>query len=357
MFKRLSTGMMLNVNKRALKWAMPILIACSLYSCGESNDAPDVSDVKITLSTRRLDQDMAKLDTNNLAVGLQQLQGKYPDFLSFYLDTLISLGTNGNYSDTNIAIQNGLRSYLTHKDYRGVFDTVIKHYPDTKKLDAELEKGFRYMKHYYPDYHVPKVVYLVSWLNNWGAFTYDSTIVGIGLDMFLGERYPYYQAVGIPQYWSEQLKSGYIPVAVFKAIYRDKQPFAMEGKNLLDMMIQRGKEMYFLDHILPDAEKHTKLAYTQKQLEWCEANEALIYNFFVAQNFLYETNWQKILRYVNEGPNSAGLPESPGNVGTWLGWQIVKAYAAQNPKMTLEQIINDKQEAQQFLLLSKYKPK
>jgi hypothetical protein len=66
---------------------------------------------------------------------------------------------------------------------------------------------------------------------------------------------------------------------------------------------------------------------------------------------------QKILRYVNEGPNSAGLPESPGNVGTWLGWQIVKAYAAQNPKMTLEQIINDKQEAQQFLLLSKYKPK
>jgi hypothetical protein len=55
---------------------------------------------------------------------------------------------------------------------------------------------------------------------------------------------------------------------------------------------------------------------------------------------------------------AAGLSEeSPGNIGTWVGWQIVKAYAAQHPDMTVEQIVNDKKEPQQILQESKYKPK
>ncbi len=358
MFSSLSTGMHANVNKRLVKslfWVIPMVL---LASCGGNDNTPDVSGVKIELNTRRLDKDITAIDTNNIAAGLQQLQNKYPDFLPFFLDTLMGLGIQGNYNDTVQGIRLGMRSFLTHPDYRGLLDTVAKHYPDTKDVDEWLQKGLQYRKHYLPNAGERKVVYLISWLNNWGAFTYDTTILGIGLDMFLGASYPYYKAVGVPEYWSAQLQKEYIPVAAFKAMYRDEKAFEMDGKTLLHMMIQRGKEAYYLEKVLPFVPKHVRLAYTEKQLKWCEENEAGIYNFFIAQNFLYETSLQKVVRYVMEGPSAAGMSnDSPGEVGTWVGLQIVKAYMAQHPDMTIDKLIAQPIDEQRFLQESKYKPK
>src|SRR4051812_11880915 len=80
-------------------------------SCKNHNDAPDVSDVKISLNTRRLDMDLAALDTNNLAQGLQTLKGKYPDFLDFYLDTVMGFSIEGRYADTVQGVRSGLRTF------------------------------------------------------------------------------------------------------------------------------------------------------------------------------------------------------------------------------------------------------
>ena len=238
-----------------------------------------------------------------------------------------------------------------------MFDTVARHSPDTKDIDEQLTSGFQYLKHYIPSTKEPKIIYMVSWLNNWAAITYEN-IVGIGLDMFLGPEYPYYRSKGIPDFMNLQLKKEYIPVAVFRSIYQDKVPFMMDNRTLLDMMIQRGKELYFLDKVLPFVPEHVRYAYTPGQLEWCRNNETEVYNFFIQQKMLYDNNWQKILRYVSDGPTSAGMPgESPGNVGSWIGLRIVQAYMAENPKVTLEQLMAKNMDAQRFLLESKYKPK
>src|SRR6185312_3372915 len=79
-----------------------------LNGCNNGEKLPDVSNIKISLQTRRLDQDLAKLDTNKLSAGLQQLKQKYPDFLDFYFDTLMGFGIHSNYVDTNQAIVHGL---------------------------------------------------------------------------------------------------------------------------------------------------------------------------------------------------------------------------------------------------------
>lgn len=329
-----------------------------LFGCAGQVEKPNVSDVKVNLDIRRLDKDLYSIDTGNIAAGLQQLSVKYPDFLNFYLDTLLGFGIHGNYSDTAAPIKLGLKGFLTHKDYRGLYDTVIRHYPDTKEIDEELAEGFKYTKHYFPAYKEPKIIYLTSGLNNWGAFTYGDNILGIGLDMFLGQGYPFYRSVGIPEYMNRKLNRAYLPVAAFRAIHQNHIPFQPEDKNLLEMMIQRGKEMYFIDKVLPDIPKATKLAYTEEQLKWCEENEGLVYNFFVRENLLYDKDWQKILRYVNDGPTSAGMPpQSPGNIGTWVGWQIVDAYAKQHPNLSLQQMMETHMEAQVFLQKSKYKPR
>lgn len=334
-----------------------VLLLVTLNSCNNGGESkPDVSKVEVKLNSRRFDHDMAAIDTNHIGAGLQALSTKYPDFLNFYLDTLMGLGIQGNFSDSNPGIQKGMRTFLTYKDYRDLFDTINKHFPDTKELDEQLAGGFKYAKHYFPAFKEPKVIYITSLLNKYGAFTYGD-ILGIGLDMFLGASYPYYKSVGIPEYMAEKLEPENIPVAAFRAIYEDVMPFQPDNRTLLDMMIQRGKEMYYVSKVLPDLPEEQLLSYTKEQQEWCVKNEALIYNFFISKNFLYSTNWQEILRYVSDAPESTGLPGSPGNVGTFTGLQIVKAYMKEHPQMTLQQLVQDKTDPQRFLQESKYKPK
>ncbi|HTN46713.1 MAG TPA: hypothetical protein VL098_10240 [Flavipsychrobacter sp.] len=322
-------------------------------SCKDAQNPPDVSEEKVELKTFRLDRDLATIDTNRIGEGLAALKRSYPDFLDFYLDTLMGYQVEGNYSDTNQAV----RTFLTYPDFRNLFDTIAKHYPNTKDIDAELAKGFQYLKHYFPSYPLPVIIYINSNLNNYAAFTYDTIAIGIGLDMYLGEKYPFYAAVGIPEYMTRKLTKAYIPVNVFQSIYRATHPFVMDNRTLLDMMIQRGKEQYFLSKIIPFVDEAVRFGFTKKQLEWCEASEAAVYNFFIDKQFLYSTNLQQVMRYVNDGPNAAGMPaESPGNIGSWIGYRIVKAYAEKNPDADLQKILNA-DDAQRILLLSKYKPK
>lgn len=327
------------------------------FSCSEQPQHPDVSNVSIELKTARLDRDLAAIDTNHVAEGLQQLQPKYPSFLDFYLDTLMGFGIQGHYDSTERGIKLGLRPFLAHKDIRGLFDTVAQHFPDTRSIDEALTEGFRYMKHYYPSFTVPKVIYLITGLNQWSVFTVDSTILGVGLDMYLGPQYPFYSAVQIPDYVIRKCKPGYIPVNAFQAIYRNRHPFNMEERTLLDMMIQRGKEQYFLTKVLPETADTLRFGYSKKQLEWCRKNEADIYNFFITKNLLYDTHLQQTARYIMEGPTSTGMPpESPGNTGTWLGYRIVEAYMKQHPDMDMETLFAQ-ENAQGILQESKYKPK
>jgi len=327
-----------------------------LGACNSGEKIPDVSNIAVKLDTRRLDRDLIALDTNKLGQGLQSLQQKYPDFLDFYLDVLMGFGIKGNFSDTSQVIQNSLKVFLTYKDYKGLFDTVNKHFPDTKQIDEDLTKGFKYMKYYYKDFKEPKIVYFITGLNDVRAVP-DGGVLGIGLDMYLGPQYPHYLSVGIPDYMTHKLQPQYACVYAMSAIYFDMHPFEKEGRNLLDMMIQRGKQQYFLHKVLPFADDTLRFGYTKKQMDWCDQNEALVYNFFIKDNLLYETNWQKVIRYVSDGPNSTGMPaESPGDIGAWLGYRIVQAYMEQHPEKTMPELFAFA-DAQKILQESKYKPK
>ena len=343
-----------------MKIGQLVCFCCFIAAAGCQNGEriPDVSNINVTLHTQRMDKDLAGLDTSHIGKGLTLLNKKYPDFLNFYLDTLMGFRIYSNYNDSAIGIREGLRVFLTNKDYRGVFDTVAKHYPDTKKIDDELTSGFKYMKYYFPQSTTPNVVYLVTGLNNWGAFTFGSSTVAIGLDMFLGANYPFYRSVGLPDYLDTHLRPNYIPVAVFSTLYQDSHPFLMEDHNLLDMMIQKGKQQYYLHKVLPHTADTTLFGYTKAQLDWCNDNEGLIFNFFGVKNLFYEKEFEKIMRYINEGPNSTGMPsQSPGNIGTWLGWRIVSAYMKKHPDVTLAALGSNNEDPQRFLEGSGYKPK
>jgi hypothetical protein len=48
--------------------------------------------------------------------------------------------------------------------------------------------------------------------------------------------------------------------------------------------------------------------------------------------------------------------EAPGRTGDWLGWQIIKAYVAQNPNTSMQDVLR-LNNSQDILKRARYKPK
>jgi len=201
-------------------------------------------------------------------------------------------------------------------------------------------------------------------VSNWPSFPLDNTTLCIGLDWFLGDRFPFYRSVGVPSYMDAHQRKSYLPVSVFGTIYKSIHPFDTEDKTLLDLMIQRGKEQYFLHKILPGTPDSVLFGFTQLQVNWCTSSEALIYNFFIHQGLLYSKDPHSVQPYVNDGPFALGLEPvtdlvktSPGNVGAWLGYKIVCNYMARHPETTLAQLTEMQTDPATFLDQAKYRPK
>jgi hypothetical protein len=341
-----------------------ILFPILSISCTDTKKTADVSDIQLTLNTRRFDLDLFALDTNNLSKGLVELAGKYPNFLNYYLDTVMAYGIRGNYSDTVKGIREGLRVFLTYKDFVALEDSVKAHYPDTKDVDAELVGGFKVVKKYVPKMAVPKIVYLNMGLSNWPSFPIDTATMCIGLDMFLGDTYPYYRSVGVPDFMGPHLAKNYISVSVFTSLYKYYYPFAQDERTLLDLMLQRGREQYFLHKVLPTKDENVLFGFSPIQMEWCRKFEANIYNFFVKNELLYNKEAVARFGYVNDGPFAQGMEPttdtvkvSPGNVGSWIGYRIVNAYMERYPATTLTQLLDMRPEPSRFLDSAKYRPR
>lgn len=325
-------------------------------SCGSKSvgEKIDVSTVNVALKSNPFYADFSALDTNNFASGLVALQAKYPDFLNFYLDTLLPFNkVNGQFNNPQVTAS--VRNMLIHKDYAHLIDTVMKVFPDTKQYDGEIKNMLQYVKYYLPSWQVPtEVTYFVSCLNRWTAFTHQNTI-GIGLDMFLGQKFKPYEAISLPYYALINHTPENIPMWAAKAVYQDNFEPISTQKDLVEMMVNNGKEMLFLETVLPDFKFNLIMGCTTEQMKWCEENEAFIFNLFMQQNLLFSKDLQQTMRYVTPGPNSAGFPpEAPGNLGTFIGYKILKSYINKTGK-SLSEVLQE-MNTNSIFQQSKYKP-
>ncbi|MBC7553569.1 MAG: hypothetical protein H7257_06280 [Taibaiella sp.] len=350
---------------KLFRFSVFMVAATLFFSCGQKGaDAPDVSGIQVDLKTYRFDHDIYAIDTNHLSAALPVLKSKYPDFLDFFLDTMMGFNIRGNYNDTVSGVREGFHELVAYKDYVQLQDTINKYYPDTKDVDEDLTKAFKYMKHYFPTSNAPKVIYINHILLNVPVLCVDVNISCICLDMFLGGQFPYYRSIGVPDYLEPHLRKSYIPVAFFSTLYQSTYPYRMDDKTLLERMVMRGKEQYFLHKVMPELGDSTLFGFTATQVDWCSKNEAQIYNFFVQRNLLYNKEEREIGPYVIDGPFARGIGSAtdpgrptPGNIGTWLGYKIITAYMAQYPDKSLAELIAEKTEAASILDQANYRPK
>lgn len=314
---------------------------------------PDVSHIRMEAPIRRFDRQFMQADTGAVMRSLLKLGNEYPTFLPVYLERIMNFGP---YPDTTGELAEHTAAFIKAKDIRQLQDTVNAHFPKLNKLQAELENGFRYIKFYLPEFKPPKVVTFISGLANYGAVTVD-TVLGIGLDMFLGKNFVPYTKVAnpYPEYMLFQFSPEFIAADCYKVLQQQMYP-VRPGGTLLDQMIAYGKQLYFLDKVMPEADDYLKIGYTPAQIEWCRRNEQYIWQYFVQNDLLYIHQMQKIMHYIGPGPDTQGMPEgAPGNIGSWTGWQIVRKYMEENPETTMEGLMK-MQDSQLLLTKAHYRP-
>jgi hypothetical protein len=138
-------------------------------------------------------------------------------------------------------------------------------------------------------------------------------------------------------------------------IIDDLFPDRTNGKPLIEQMVEKGKRMYLLTKFLPNTPEYICFGYTEKQLKDSYTNEAVIWDFFLNNDLLNNSEQNIIKNYIGESPKTQELGEgSPGNIGTFSGMQIVKKYLEKFPA-TPEELM--KTDAGEIYNKAKYKPR
>lgn len=329
--------------------ALPLFL---LPACGDDNDRhlPDVSNIPVDIKLQRFEQDLFRLDTNNLEAGVLQLTAKYPVLFPVFAQEIIH--DRSNPKETPLEAVSG---FLHAPEVYHLNDTVQQLYGDLGWLEQDLTQMFKYCKYYFPRNPVPKVATIISEFGT-DAFIISDSLYGIGLDMYLGENFPGYNPEIFPDYIRRQFRREYMPVRLAKAVAQNAMTTA-PGQRLLDVMLYNGKQLYIVDCLLPQVPDSLKMGYTSVQMTGTEANEQAVWARILSQNLLYSTDADKFKKLVTPSPNAPiAFQEAPGEIGNWLGWQIVKAYMKRYPETKMEQLLNFS-DAQKFLEAAKYKPK
>lgn len=313
----------------------PLFLIIIFTACSNENNKPDVSHIKVELQLERFESSFFNIDTNNIAEGLRHLRNAFPNFYPVYIQHILQV----NPMDT--ASFPVIRTIVS--SYRSFNDSVQKKYKNLDWLKDELTQGFQYVKHYYPAYPVPRIITFIGTLDAPGTVL-TQHYLGIGLHQFAGKNFSAYLAPEVqqmyPAYISRRFDKEYITANCMKAIADDVYPDKSVGRPLIEQMIEKGKEWYLLDHFLPEAPDSVKTGYTQQQLKWVKENEGNVWTYVVKNENLYGIEPHVIQTYIGESPFTQGLPESsPGNIGQWIGWQVVKRYAQKNKGLSLQKIL------------------
>jgi hypothetical protein len=331
-----------------------LLGICLIFTfCGSDEDKkniPDVSDVVTNTQFLRFDQDLFAVKTLQ---DLDALNSKYGKVSEVFFKDIIGAKKSEEGAPQYFPL---LQKFLTDTFVRKTYDTTQLVFKNFEPYKKELTQAARFYKHYFPNSELTFIPFVSQY--NYDVFPFGRDTIGIGLDGFLGANHPdYFQIENLSyEYVRRTMAPQYLSTKAMRMVIAAQAGSEM-GNRLLDMMIHNGKQLYILDQLLPETPDSIKFGYSAKQTQWCKNNEVEMWASLLKANLLYETNGKKIAKLVSPSPSSPGMPpESPGETGNYLGWQIVKQFMKRNPNTTLPQLLAMRN-AQEILDKGKYKPK
>jgi hypothetical protein len=321
---------------------------------------PDVSHIKADVKIERFERDYFAIDTTKTPQEIDRLTAKYGDFIDLYFANIMEMRPPKDEPQTKYIpdiFYKAVNGFIGHKGVRSMYDTTQLVFKDLTEAEKTLSQTMQFYKFYFPKRKLPRFYSFVSEYH-YASVSAGDSIIGIGLDMFLGEKYAAYsmQGLEIPHFIARTLTPENLPVFATNALIDE---LAAKGSNIrmIDVMIQNGKKLYVLEQLMPYTADSLRFGYSAKQMDWCSKNARDMWAFFLDQKLIYNTNQKEFRRFTEPSPTSMGMPqESPGRTANYIGYQIVAQYMEQFPAISLEELLKTT-DAEKILKASKYKPK
>ncbi|WP_271406176.1 gliding motility lipoprotein GldB [Tenacibaculum soleae] len=314
--------------------ALCVLVS-SLISCQKEKSFKlniDVSTIKTNVNIDRFDVDFYTTKPNQL----NKLKTKYPLLFPKQPDSVWI-------------------NKMNDKDERELFTETHKVYGNVGKLTEELTSLFKHVKFYNAKFKSPRVITMLTNIDYDNRIVYADSLLLISLDAYLGKKHRFYN--DYPVYVKQNNEKEHIVVDVAKSII-NAQILHRKQRDFINKMIYKGKKMYLLDAYLPNVLDAQKIGFSKTKLDWAKSNEEQIWKYFVEKDMLYSTSKELDKRFLDIAPFSKFYMEqdrqSPGRIGEFIGWQIVRSYMQKND-VSLQELVQ-KNEVEIFKK-SKYKPR
>ncbi len=311
-----------------------LLVAFVFMSCNnESKVEKEIAAIDIDVTVERFD----RLFANANEASLPELKQAYPFMFSKRYNDSVWINR----------IQDKLQQQLNFE--------VDKIHGNFKDTEDGILSFFQHLKYYFKEFRTPRIITVTNDVDYRNKVIVTDSITLIALDTYLGASHDFYY--DIYDYIKLNMdKDQIVPDLAFS--YAEKFIYQPKRKTLLDEMIYFGKTLYFKDVMLPETLDEIKIGYTKEQLDWATINEENIWQHFIENEMLFSTDNKLPARFINPAPfskfNLELDGESPGRLGQYIGWQIVRAYAKNNDA-TLQEILNMNPE--DIFNKSKYKPR
>ncbi len=298
------------------------------------------------VSIQRFDKALFSLIETGDSTGQQWLLNEYPDMLD-----VIGKGILNMQSVETPSYFDKLINFFSEPTLKGLYRDAIETYDNITDIEQRLGDGFYYLKTYFPELQIPRVYMHVSGLNQ--NVLVGDNLLSLSIDKYIGKEYPLYMEF-FYDYQREKMQRSHVVPDYLSGFLLSEYPFAGKENVLLERMVYEGKIKYLVSHALPYTNPQELLGYTDEQYSWCMEHEKDIWKAIIERKHLYTPDHITTNKYFEDIPNSFIATDAPGNLGTWIGWQIVSNYMKETkstPQMLMQQT-----DAQQILTQSKYKP-
>ena len=331
--------LLVNLNAGVLKMKLickyfPILVFTFLISCKkEDKRAAEIAKIPVVLELARFDREFATAGVEDIP----NLKTQYPYLFPEQFSDSVWMA---KLKDT---VQQEL------------FSEVDRTFGEFSLQEAELTALFQHISYYFPDYTIPKVVTLTSEVQYNNRVILTDSLLLLGLDNYLGKDHHFYR--GVSRYISKGLDKTFLISDVTGAFTKRINRYPRD-RSFLSRMVYYGKELYLKDRLIPFATDAQKIVYEPEELEWAITNEEQIWRYFIEQELLYSTDTELDRRFLDPAPFSKFRleldSESPGRLGRYMGWQILRAFMEKNPETPLATLL--KMPADEIFKGANYKP-
>ncbi|MEX1190890.1 MAG: hypothetical protein WEA99_02885 [Brumimicrobium sp.] len=322
------------MKKRKRFYTLTILMLI-LFSCSENRLDVNIESIKVNIEHVNVDSLYRDANLQEAKDHHKTLKSKLDDLYLFEVSQNIQKNVDtSSYKSIYDFYQSEYIKTL-EKEKLALFETM-------KLKKPIINNGFRYLKYHFNDVKIPMHIIYMNKL--FSTIHCSDSSISVGLESYMSpenktvkeipnnQLYQWQKDRMNEEYITRDLLMHWIQVHLFDEI----------DSKLAEHIVQAGKLLYILNATIPNAEERIILRYSSEDLEWAKENEKMTWDYLVKEQFLFENNDRDKANFLNEGPQTIGLPEeSPDRMGQFIGYQMVKGYMSKNKALSLQKLLEE----------------